>query len=221
MHAQVRDALQRRENWNYEAWDLPINQVQLAGTLMLFSLVFTVGLNVLGFQFSRKERRAIFHLWRYVGWLLGIDHELLPADEADTWRLTWLEAATEFIPDEDAPRLAAALIKSTPGLHGLDGDGPLSKIAARCVVNLHASYSRLALGKQNADHLGLPNSPLAMVAVVSFSALIFVIETFRRLIPGATRLSELVGDRSRRAVLSRLGSGKQTDLKYTTHDAFE
>jgi hypothetical protein len=39
MHAQVRAAMNRRSDWDHDAWDSPVNQIQLAGTLLLFSHV--------------------------------------------------------------------------------------------------------------------------------------------------------------------------------------
>lgn len=101
MHALVRGAMNRRDDWDYENWDTPINQIQLAGTLMLFSLANLAGCQAMGMSFSDTEREAVFHFWRYVGQLMGIHPELVPTSEEDTWRLFWLEADTEFLPDEE------------------------------------------------------------------------------------------------------------------------
>src|SRR5690606_4858156 len=76
VHAHVRAAMNRRDDWDYESWDRPINQVQTAGTLLLFSLVYVLGMRVLGVRYTDAERADIIHLWRYVGWLMGVDDEL-------------------------------------------------------------------------------------------------------------------------------------------------
>src|SRR3569833_3188913 len=112
VHAHVRAAMNRREDWDYDAWDRPVNQVQTAGTLLLFSLVYVFGTQLLGLRYSARERGDILHLWRYIGWLMGVDDELLPTSEEDAWRLLRLLAATEFIPDDDSKRLAKALIEA-------------------------------------------------------------------------------------------------------------
>ena len=101
--------MNRRDDWDYSSWDQPINQVQLAGTLMLFSLANLAGCQAMGMRFSDRERDAVFHLWRYVGLLMGLHPELVPTSEDDTWRLFWLEADTEFLPDDDSRKLAQAL----------------------------------------------------------------------------------------------------------------
>jgi hypothetical protein len=214
-HAHVRAAMHAREDWNYEAWDHPVNQIHTVGTLILFSLIFTVGLQALGYRFTRREREAIFRHWRYVGHLMGVHPDLLPVDEADAWRITWLEAATEFIPDEDSRRLAHAMLAAGPAIHGIRGHGPAARLAGWTVVSLHSSYMRLALGHGNANHLGIPNRPPFHAAVIGFAAANFAFETARQRIPGATRLSVYTGEKTRRAAMRAVTRQTRADLSYT------
>lgn len=207
MHAIVRSAMCRRDDWDFASWDHPVNQAQMAGTVMLFSLANLVGCQAMGIRFSAREREAVFHLWRYVGLLMGVDPELMPADEADTWRLFWLQADTEFLPDDDSVRLAQALHGSTAG------EDTAMKIA-RTVLS---SYSRLVLGSRNADQLGLIDNKPVQVAVLAVSAVNRVLE-FPRLIPGATRLSEEIGQWSRRRFIERGFTATGGDRSYRRHD---
>ncbi len=62
VHAHVRAAMNRRDDWDYAAWDRPVNQVQTAGTLLLFSLVYVFGTQLLGIRYSARERADILHL---------------------------------------------------------------------------------------------------------------------------------------------------------------
>lgn len=220
MHAQVRAAMLRRPDWDVEAWDHPVNQIQLAGTLMLFSLVMLLGSRILGMRFSAADRAAAFHLWRYVGYLMGVHPGLLPVTEEDAWRLFWLEGATEFRPDADSARLARALLAASPRLL-LPPRWKGSARAARMLVNCQGSYARLSLGRQNADMLGAPDTRGYRVAVVATAAGIFALETVRCLVPGATRLSERIGQRQRAALISRLVSEQQGDRGYRRHDVLQ
>lgn len=195
VHAHVRAAMHERADWDYEAWDRPVNQVQTTGTLLLFSLVYLLGTRLLGVRYSERERGDIMHLWRYVGWLMGVDPQLLPASEEDAWRMLWLLAATEFIPDEDSRKLATALLDSHAGNGNL-----LGQISLR----VHSSISRLVLGKDNADYLDVPNDRLTQGVVVSAAAANFAAETVRKRLPGATMLQERLGAFGRRQYLSRL-----------------
>ncbi|MQA11109.1 MAG: DUF2236 domain-containing protein [Pseudonocardiaceae bacterium] len=215
VHAYVRVAMRRRADWDYVAWDQPVNQVQTVGTLLLFSQVFLIGTRILGIRYSARERAAILHLWRYVGWLMGVDDELLPVTEHDCWRLLWLLDATEFNPDEDSKRLAKALMSTHAAAGG--GLGPLSGLVGRAAVHLHGSISRLVLGKTNSDFLGLPNDPVAQAAVLGISAANFAAETTRQRLPGATLLQEKFGELARRRYVDRLSKRFRPDRSYTSH----
>jgi len=217
VHAYVRAAMNRRSDWDYAQWDQPVNQVQTAGTLLLFSLVFVHGTQLLGIRFSERERADILHLWRYVGWLLGLDEELLPATEDDAWRLFWLLAATEFIPDEDSKRLAKALIDSHAAVGA--GRGAIGKVLSHVSVAVHSSISRLVLGKTNSDFLEIPHDPVAQGAVLAVAAGNFAAETARRFIPGATALQEYLGALERRRYIDQLGKIFQLDPTYARHMA--
>ncbi len=217
-HAHIRAAMNHREDWNYDDWDSPVNQIHMVGTLILFSVVFTAGLRGLGFRFSATEREAVFHFWRYIGYLMGVHPELLPTNEDDAWRITWLEAATEFTPDEDSRMLAEAMLEALAETHGITGDDYLSRLAGWTLSSLHSSYSRLALGSENADLLGIPKRPPFHAAVAGIAAANFAVETARRAIPGASRVSVALGDRTRRAALGRVTRTTGADLSYTRDD---
>jgi hypothetical protein len=215
VHAHVRAAMNRRDDWDYAAWDRPVNQVQTAGTLLLFSLVYVFGTQLLGLRYSARERGDILHLWRYIGWLMGVDDELLPTSEEDAWRLLWLLAATEFIPDDDSKRLAKALIEANATVG--EGRGAVGKVLSHVSVAVHSSISRLVLGKTNADFLGLPNDPVAQAAIVAVAGVNFAAETVRRFIPGATALQERIGEAGRRGYVKRLEKIFAPDTTYAQH----
>jgi len=206
MHAMVRAAMARREDWDFDAWDAPVNQVQLAGTLMLFSLANLAGCQAMGLRFTDRERDAVFHFWRYVGLLMGVHPELVPTCEEDTWRLFWLEADTEFLPDEDSMRLADAL-------HG-GRDEPRVLAFSRAYLS---SYSGLVLGKSNADRLGLPDNKALQAAVLASAAANRVFD-YRRVIPGMTWLSEELGQRARVGFIKRGMADTGGDRSYRRHD---
>jgi hypothetical protein len=218
MHAQVRAAMLRRPDWDHEAWDHPVNQIQVVGTLLLFSLVMLLGSRTLGLRFSARDRAASVHLWRYVGHLMGVCPELLPATEADAWRLFWLEGLTEFRPDSDSRKLGQALLAASPTLL-LPPRWKDSARAGQALVNYQASFARLVLGKHNADFLGAPDTRLYRAAVIGTAAAVLGLETARRVIPGSTRLSERIGQRQRTTLIRRLIREQRGDRTYDRHDA--
>ncbi|WP_245721179.1 oxygenase MpaB family protein [Nocardia pseudovaccinii] len=218
MHAVVRAGLSRRPEWRHDEWDLPVNASQMAGTIMMFSLAHMTGCQFLGLHFSRRERDAIFHLWRYVGHLLGVPPKILPVDEHDTWRLMSLQAAHEFgQPDADSVRLTQALIRAIiPAVVG-EGAGPLQHLKRQTVNRLLLAYGRLILGRTNSDFLGLPDHKPAQAVVITAAASIRILEFPRRLLPGATRWCETRGRRGQ-LTLTRRMSVSHGGARHSRHD---
>lgn len=192
MHATVRHMLNASGRWNQQQWGHPINQADTMATNLLFSFIFMAALRGLGFQFTTPERQAVMHLWRYIGYLLGIDERILPTNEADGARFAYLHYTTFAHHDEDTRALGEAL-SQVPFAH--IGDNPARKWLARAESGYRSAMSRLVLGGENADALGLPDSAWKY-AVMGTVPAIFTMETFRRLLPGgtwaATRLGRLI-----------------------------
>ena len=74
LHAKVRRSLLKSNRWNSEKNGVPINQEDLCGTLLAFSVNVLTGIEiVLGQQLPECDQRDYLALWRYIGWLLGVD----------------------------------------------------------------------------------------------------------------------------------------------------
>ena len=79
LHAKVRRSLRRKDTWDGAAWGIPINQSDLGATLLAFSYNVLVGVEKLrGSPLPAADQEAYIHLWRVVGWLLGIDDDCNP-----------------------------------------------------------------------------------------------------------------------------------------------
>ncbi|WP_433523797.1 oxygenase MpaB family protein [Nocardia pseudovaccinii] len=219
MHALVRAGMNRRSDWDYEAWDHPVNQVLTVGTLGLFSMANLVGAQALGLRFSAQEKDAVFQLWRYVGFLLGIDAEILPTNETDTWRAFWILADTEFIPDEDSRRLAQALVPAAGGLF-IGTDTAAQRVIRRVITSYMVAYSRIVLGPTNSDFLGLENSKFFQSAVMATAVVNGALEVPRQLIPGATRFQERLGARIRARLVCGSIARNGGDRTYARHDTY-
>lgn len=206
MHAQVRGMLTQSPRWDHEAWGLPINQADTVATNLLFSYIYLHALRALGFRFTRDERESVIHLWRYAGYLMGVDDKLLPADEDDAARVAFLNYLTLAEPDEDSRRLAQSLMNAS---NTLAEQAPwLPSWAKRMEYGFRGSYSRLMLGKKTADYLGLPDTPMKF-AVLGTVPLVFGLETLRRSVPGATWAMTRIGER-----MIKVGMEQQTMIHH-------
>ncbi|HJZ47060.1 MAG TPA: oxygenase MpaB family protein [Roseiflexaceae bacterium] len=80
-HAAVRHLIAQRD-WNPE-YGLPLNQEDMIGTLLTFSVVILDGLRKMGFSVSTEDADAFMLAWNVVGHLSGVHPALLPESAAD------------------------------------------------------------------------------------------------------------------------------------------
>jgi ER-bound oxygenase mpaB/B'/Rubber oxygenase, catalytic domain len=109
MHAAIRQLAPTAPQWK-ASFGLPVNQEDLAGTLMSFSWIALDGLDKLGVEVTPAEREAFLHCWLVIGHLLGIQPELLPTDVASAKALAEAVAAHEFGPCPEGQALTTALV---------------------------------------------------------------------------------------------------------------
>jgi hypothetical protein len=127
MHAAVRYHLQRAKERPWDAsLGLPINQEDLAGTLMTFSYVVLEGLPRLGIKLSPEDQEAWLHAWVDMGRRLGVAERLLPASVDEARELTALIRKRQIVASPEGQQLAASLLQAMrarlpPGLSGIAG----------------------------------------------------------------------------------------------------
>ena len=82
IHTFVRRHIGRLPEWHEPEWGVPVNQTDMAATMLgaLFAPV-VAGL-AMGMVYTPKELDGIVHLTRYTGWLMGIEERYLPTSSA-------------------------------------------------------------------------------------------------------------------------------------------
>jgi hypothetical protein len=167
--------------WDAAAWGAPVNQYDSVRTSLLFSVILLEGLRQLGVHVSEAESDAYMQLWRWSGWLMGIDPELLPASEAEGIRLEELLDATQGPPDDDSRRLTRALLES----------GRLPTLTAEEQKNLERlegfsfAVCRRLVGDDIADVLGVGAAGAWKHVVPVATRLVSGIERLRSRVPFA------------------------------------
>ena len=115
MHALVNDSFASR--WDVQRWGMPINQTDQAATLGLFNGVPLLGCRALGARITREDSRAYMHLWKYVGWLMGVDDQWLLDNEREQHRLNYHILLVQDDISEAGPQLANAIVDAQRTLH--------------------------------------------------------------------------------------------------------
>lgn len=203
MHAQVRRMILQSNRWNESAWGAPINQHDLSATSLLFSESVVVGLRTLGVRISSQEADSYIHLWRYVGWLLGADPDLLPGNEVEALRMADLIGMTMGAPDDDSRALTKALMEAPV----FEVKGEHRKWAERRTAFGYA-VARVLVGNELADALALPITPMRFF-IPPLHALVSAMEVVRELSPFAHRTAIEVGTRYWKRVVE-IGLGGAT-----------
>ena len=111
MHSYARLQInKKRKDWDVEKWGEPINFWDMTATYTGFSLVLMQGLRKLGIEISDEEEKGVFHLWKYIGYLLGIPPEYLPDNRVQAVEQLYLWSSLQDKGDEDSVQLAQALL---------------------------------------------------------------------------------------------------------------
>lgn len=153
MHATVRRLIAASGRFDEAAWGAPINQHDMVGTTILFSQAYLEGIRMVGFEITPAEADDFLHLWRYNGWVIGVEPELLPTREDQALRYADLIDMTQGAPDEDARMLVRSFVESP--LYVV-GDDPKARTIAQRQVTLGYGFTRSLLGDAMADALDLP-----------------------------------------------------------------
>lgn len=211
MHAQVRAMLLASGKWDEEAWGHPLNQADMMGTTLEFAQFFLTGLRMLGHVITKPEREAVIHLWRYVGYLMGVDERILPTNEADSIRAAYLFVSTYGGADADTRALGTAL-HDVPRKRA--GDDPVKQKLAELEMALRTGFTRYVLGEQAGDDLGLPRNK-AKYAVMATVPLRLGTELLRMAIPGANDYLVRRGRRELARVFREESARTGADVTFT------
>jgi len=194
MHAAVRHVLLRAEQIpgaqaaGIEPWDdalgVPINQEDLIGCLLSFSVVGIESLERSGARLSEADREAYVHAWNLVGYQLGIRNGLLPLDWADS-KLVWERLKKlEYAPSDAGRELTSAALACIQDL-----------IGTKRFRGLPATGIRHYLGDETADLLGVPAADWTRVFFKFVQGTDTFYDRAAALVPGRHRLTAEVGRR--------------------------
>jgi len=114
LHAAIRYYLQHphinKNGWDTSTFGVPINQEEMAGTLMAFGPLVSQGLNLLGVETTTEEKDAYLHCWKVVGHFIGLDPQLFPTNHEDGWNLGLAILTRNQHESEEAKALASSLV---------------------------------------------------------------------------------------------------------------
>lgn len=162
MHAAVRhltlsDAAQP---WDSAALGVPVNQEDLAGTLMTFSYLVLDGLARLGIDVAVDDQEAYLAIWVSIGRLLGMRSEMFPSSVVEAKLLTQIIYERQIAPSPEATQLTRAL------LEGMEGLVPLTSLKSIPAGLVHFFLGKDSItGRNIAELLEVPEEKWPLLAV--------------------------------------------------------
>jgi hypothetical protein len=152
MHALVNHRFETHGRWDVGRWGLPINRSDLAATLGLFNAVSLLGVRLLGVRVTRAESRAVMHMWRYTGWLMGVDEDWLHDSERSQHRLNYHLLLTQSYGGPAGPPLAKAAVDAQRTLHFRHFARQRGTYARERLLSMLGFF----IGRKGVRDLGLP-----------------------------------------------------------------
>lgn len=154
LHAMIRAHLRDSPRWDRDAMGLPINQEDMAITLIQFGFEVRRGLDRLGIALSEEEQDSQHLFWRYAGHVLGVHPALLTRTRQQEEQLYATITRRQRRVTENSIVLTRAVLDGMAGL-------PPFYIPRSTMYQI----SRRLLGNELADELRIPKSLLNRGAV--------------------------------------------------------
>ncbi|MEE2730968.1 MAG: oxygenase MpaB family protein [Pseudomonadota bacterium] len=177
LHAMVRKYLKQR-GWETELYDEPVNQEDMAFTVIEFDYLSLRGMERMGARLKEDDKKAVHHYWRYGAHLNGVCEEMLTDSlEEEIYQYERIRER-QYSPNEESRMLAQVVINALAGQPTFNlPEGLLNEL------------SRMCLGNELADVYELPRDRKWHKAALAYK-LANKAGTFAHYhIPGADRLS--------------------------------
>lgn len=163
LHAAIRYFIWKSARWD-NSWGQPINQEDMLGTNLAFSLIVLRGMEKLGNTPNTIEKKAYLHTWNCIGILMGINAINLPVNELAAIKIDKTIGQRQFKQSTDGQELTASLMAVIKGFAPNELSG-----------NFLQAQSRFLLGNNYAEMLGIKetNVPESLLKLYNESAAIF------------------------------------------------
>ncbi|KHO20712.1 DUF2236 domain-containing protein [Mycolicibacterium setense] len=152
IHAFVRRHVAAMPDWRPDEWGLPVNQTDMAATLVGALVAPPVASLAMGILPAPGELDAIAHLTRYVGWLIGVEDEWLPRSFRESIRVLYHTSTALAVPDETTRQLSVPMAEDPLSWHYRG----IRRLRRRVAWAQHLSITSAFLGPNAMRVLGLP-----------------------------------------------------------------
>ena len=159
VHARMRRLLNSSEEWDTEAWGVPISAAHLGYAISAFSARLLRHTKTLGAKYNDEEYASFMAVWRYSGHLMGIPETILFRDADEALKLYDIGQMCEPDSPIESIVMAHSLVNSAPLIAG-----KTEPAARRSLAKYVYRVSRGLIGREVAESLMYP--PLSAFGAV-------------------------------------------------------
>ena len=154
VHSRIRALLANSDDWDHEAWGVPVSTAHLGYAISVFSKRLLDYSRLLGTSYNKEERESVMSVWRYSGHLMGIPDTILYRNTAEAEKIYKIGFICEPPADADSVAVANTLIQAIPLVAGITD--PVEKEE---LLTLAYRLSRALIGNRLADGFEFPKHP--------------------------------------------------------------
>ena len=151
VHARIRNLLKTSDEWDHDAWGLPVSAAHLGFAITVFSQRLLECSSLLGAIFSEEEKESFYKVWRYIGYVMGIPETILYTDAREAAKILRIGYLCEPSPSADSVAVANAFIQAVPKAANIE-----DPISQQKFVIWAYRISRSLIGDELADKLEFP-----------------------------------------------------------------
>ena len=151
VHTRIRGLLAKSDDWDHEAWGMPVSAAHLGFAISVFSKRLLKYSLLVGAKYSQEEQESVLSVWRYAGYLMGIPETILYTSGEEAHKIYKMGYLCEPTPDVDSVAVANLLIKSIPSVAGIEDPVEKEKL-----IILAYRLSRALIGNQLAEQFQFP-----------------------------------------------------------------
>ena len=122
LHCMIRARIVNHREWDRSHLGIPISQFNMFTTLMAGSIISGTQLRSIGYRTTDDDIVAMLHMWRYIGYVMGVDTPWYPETIDDGYRAMRLIALSQRTEDnDDSRKLCHSFMDSyqpSPGARG-------------------------------------------------------------------------------------------------------
>ena len=213
VHGMVRRHLPTRPEWDSSEWGIPVNQTDMLATYLAFGPIMLVGMRAMGIPVTPHESKAVMHLWKYAGWLMGVEDKWLVDGERDGLVRLYQTFLTQSRADWTSAELGRALSEEPLQRQFSWGKylPPLQQVRRKMFYHQHLSNSSLFLNRKQMRKLGLPDNVLPWFPLLTMAPR-FASYSLQRFNPLLKKRLEREGRKVQLAALQSMWGDKQQDI---------